>query len=210
MRAIQYIFCIVIVSVLLAGAVDAQSNNPGGGESNYDFSRFDNLPQFRSIPWGASKSYVLSNDDSQRIETGPDYLRLRDTLGELEVDVNYFFWRGHHIKGTYVTNQNLGEYSSYIERYNHLKSLLSQTYGMPKIDLMNWIDHSYKNQPNRWITAISRGHLEHFAFWEEEEIVISIKLGAVNQRPTIMIEYYIKNFDAEMDQTDDAEILRKL
>lgn len=211
MRAIQYIFSVVLVSVLLVSAVDAQSNNPNsGGETNYDFSRFDNLPTFRSIPWGASKEYVLRNDDSQRIETGADFLRLRDNLGDLSVDVTYFFWRGHHIKGTYVTHQNLGEYSSYIERYNHLKGLLAQTYGMPKIDLMNWIDHTHKNQPNRWITAISRGHLEHFAFWEEEEIVISIKFAAVNQRPSIMIEYYIKNFDAEMDQTDDAEILRKL
>ena len=209
MRAIKHVICFLIVIVFVTGAVDAQSNNPGG-QTNFDFSRFDNLPTFRSIPWGASKDYVLRNDDSQRIETGQDFLRLRNKLGDLEVDITYFFWRGHHIKGTYLTTQNLGEYSNYIERYNWLKSLLSQKYGSPKIDLMNWADHSFKNQPNRWLTAVSRGHLEHFAFWEEEDIVISIRLGAVNQRPSILVEYFIKNFDAEMDQTDDAEVLRKL
>lgn len=209
MRTLKHIFCILFVLVFVAGAVDAQSNNPGG-QANFDFSRFDNLPTFRSIPWGASKEYVLRNDNSQRIETGQDFLRLRNRLGDLEVDITYFFWRGHHIKGTYLTNENLGEYSTYFERYNWLKSLLAQKYGRPKIDLTNWADHTFKNQPHRWLTAISRGHLEHFAFWEEEDIVISIRFAAVNQRPSIMIEYFIKNFDAEVDQTDDAEVLRKL
>lgn len=179
-------------------------------EESYDFSQFEDLPPFRNIPWGASREYVLENDDSQRIETGENYLVLRNELGDLDMDITYYFWRDHFVKGVYVSNEELGSYESYIQNYRRLKDLLDQKYGEPLLDLRRWADHTYQNRSDRWLTALSNGHLEHFAFWEEEELIISIRLGSVDQRPTIELEYYIRDFEREMDQTDDSEILENL
>ena len=180
-------------------------------QEQYDFDQFNDLPPFRSIPWGESRQYVLENDDSQRVETGENYLVLRDELGNLSVDITYYFWRDHLVKGSYVSNRELGSYESYMDNYRRLKDLLYQKYGEPLLDLRRWADHTYQNRSERWLTALSNGHLEHFAFWEEGELIISIRLGAVDQRPTIELEYYIRDFESDMDSsTDDADILDDL
>ena len=209
MRApIQIIILLLLLLCSVPGA-HAQSNG-GGSDIGYNFEQLRGLPPFRDVPWGASKKQVLNKDKSERKETGKDYLVLANTLDGVDVDITYFFWRDHFIKGVYLTTENLGEYSGYYDKYERFKDLLSQKYGNPKIDLTNWVDVTYKNRPEKWLVAISRGHLEHFAIWEQEDIVISIKFSAVNDRPSVKIEYFIKNFDAEMDETDDFEVLKDL
>jgi hypothetical protein len=197
--------------VFAPGVLYAQSSPNGNGEVDYNFNQLSGVSPFRTIPWGASKEYVLKSDPSPRKETGKDYLVLKNTLADVQVDITYFFFKGHFIKGTYKTTENLGDYSSYMEKYERFKALLTEKYGGPKIDLVNWLDVSYKNRPDKWLTAISRGHLEHFAIWElENKITIMIKFSAVNEQPSIKIEYQIKNFDDRMDKIDDDEILKDL
>jgi hypothetical protein len=208
----RYLTVALIGAMLLVPAVlFGQSSPNGSGEVDYNFNQLSGVSPFRTIPWGASKEYVLKNDPSARKETGKDYLVLTSTLAEIQVDITYFFFKGHFIKGTYMTTENLGDYSTYMEKYQRFKALLTEKYGRPKIDLVNWVDVTFKNRPEKWLTAVSRGHLEHFAFWElENKIIISIKFSSVNEQPSLKIEYYIKNFDDRMDKIDDDEILKDL
>lgn len=208
---IFFIHVAIVASFLCTAEIGVAQSQPNGDQVDYNFDQLQGISPFRTIPWGASKEYVLKNDKSPRKETGKDYLVLKSTLADIKVDITYFFFKGHFIKGVYMANEDLGDYSTYMEKYERFKTLLSEKYGSPKIDLHNWVDVTYKDRPDRWLTAISRGHLEHFAFWElEDKIIISIKFGAVNEQPSIKIEYYIKNFDDRMDKIDDDEILQDL
>ncbi len=178
---------------------------------SYDFSKLRSSDNFRNTPWGATKLQVLQSDDSPRKEVGEDHLVLEGVLGGVNVDITYFFWRGHFIKGTYTTIDAFNDYAGYLEKYMFFKDLLIKKYGQPKIDInANWNDVTFKNKPDRWLSALSKGHVEHFAIWQKDNIVIQIKLGGVSGNPTIKMEYYIDNFDTEMQQVDDTDILRDL
>lgn len=202
---------ILLLFIFCLGGTSVYSQvEPNGKSIGYDFDKLRGMPPFRSIPWGASKEYVLQNDPNPRKETGKDYLVLKGQLDDIDVNITYFFWEGHFIKGVYLTTDILGEYSTYFETFTRFKDLLVQKYGKPIIDLTNWVDVSYKNRPDKWLLALSRGHLEHFAYWSQEQIVISIKLGAVDERPAIKIEYYIKNFDEKMNQSNNKDVLKDL
>lgn len=209
MRTISLSILIFLILSAIGSTGYAQVE-PNGKNVGYNFDQLRGMPPFRSIPWGASKEYVLKNDSSPRKETGKDYIVLKGQLDDVDVDITYFFWKGHFIKGVYLTTDILGEYSSYFEQFSRFKELLTKKYGKPIIDLTNWADVTYKNRPDKWLVALSRGHLEHFAYWSQEQIVISIKLSAVNERPAIKIEYYIKNFDEKMNQSNNKDVLEDL
>lgn len=177
----------------------------------YDFSKLKTSDKFRKIPWGASKEQVLKSDPSTRKETGEDYLVLTDELGDYSVDITYFFWRGYFIKGTYQTTDSFNDFAGYYEQYTMFKEGLTKKYGRPRIDIKgNWSDVTYKNRPDKWQIALANGHLEYFAIWQKDNIVISIKLGSIDNSPSVKLEYYIDNFDSEMQQVDDADILEDL
>lgn len=179
-------------------------------EVMYDFDRLRTSDNFRGIPWGSTKEQILAKDSSPRKETGDDYLVLSGQLSDINVDITYFFWRGHFIKGTYATLDAYNDFAGYLEKYDYIKRVLIKKYGQPKIDLRNWNDVTYKNKPERWLMALGKGHVKYFAIWQKDNIVISIELGAVSAKPGIKIEYYIDNFDTEMQQVDDTDILRDL
>lgn len=178
----------------------------------YDFDRLSASDTFRNIPWGASKQQILEKDISPRKEVGDDYLVLTGQLGkDINVDISYFFWRGHFIKGTYLTTDSYKDFSGYLEKYDYIRRNLVEKYGQPKIFLSNyWSDVTYKNRPDKWLLALSLGHVRYIAYWQKNNIVIGIELGSVNSTAAIKIEYFIDNFDSEMQQVDDSDILRDL
>lgn len=178
----------------------------------YDFDRLSSSDTFRNIPWGASKEQILEKDSSPRKETGDDYLILTGQLGkDINVDISFFFWRGHFIKGTYLTTDAYKDFAGYLEKYDYIRRNLVEKYGQPKIYLSNyWSDVTYKNRPDRWLQALSKGHVKYIAYWQKDNIVIGIELGSVNSTASIKIEYFIDNFDTEMQQVDDSDILRDL
>lgn len=209
----SFLLFLLVASLGIATPSIAQQNpnangSKGKGDISFNFSGLQGA--FRGIPWGATKEYVLKNDPFERKETGEDYLVLTGRLGDIKVDATYIFWRDHLIKGTYITSDNFGDFANHVERYRYLKDLLADKYGRPKLDLQNWINITYKSMPDRYLNAISEGHLKYMAFWQQDRIIISIEFAAIDKKPVIKIEYYIENFDAEMDQTDDTEVLRDL
>jgi len=203
---------LLIILVFTVGSViitQAQSNSASGNLS-YDFSKLNGLPTFRSIPWGSSKSDILSNETGERLRTGKQYLIVKDSLAGVEVEVKYFFWRGHFIKGVYETFQNLGEYSNYFDRYARIKEVLTEKYGTPILDITNWKNMRYKNNPGRWLVAVRQGDLEHVAYWKLNYIIISARFASFNGTPEIQVEYLIDNFHSDLVEIKNSEILEDL
>jgi hypothetical protein len=177
----------------------------------FDFSRYRGKTEFRNVPWGASKEDILRQDKQNRKETGVNHLILNQYFSsDVNFDIVYFFWRNNLIKGVYVSTNNIGEYSKYLEKYNYFKELLKSKHGKPYIDTANWHSMELRNEPNKWLLAVQRGQLEHFAIWEKDGIVVNIKFCQINGMPRIMMEYYIANIDSDIERTDDKEILKDL
>lgn len=225
------LFTLLITSVMMVDSVFAQRNSSNTtkkkppvttpqepqvskvvvkSDISYDFDRLRSSDTFRGIPWGASKQQILEVDNNERKENGDDYLVLSGQLSDINVDISFFFWRGHFIKGTYFTTDSWKDFAGYLEKYEYLKRVLIKKYGQPKIDLRNWTDVQFKNTPDRWLQALGKGHVEYFAIWQKDNVVIQIELGSKNANPGIKIEYYIDNFDTEMQQVDDTDILKDL
>jgi hypothetical protein len=179
-------------------------------QPTFDFSRYRGKTEFRNVPWGASKEDILRQDKSTRKATGADLLVVTTTLNDVNYEVRYFFWRNNLIKGVYLSMNNLGEYSKFLEKYNYFKGLLITKHGKPYIDTANWSSMELKREPNKWLLAVQRGQLEHFAIWERDGIVVQIKFSQIEGQPRILIEYYIANIDADIERTDDKEILKDL
>ena len=199
---------VIIISLsLVCWSVTQAQNSSSQGKIAYDFNKLDGLPTFRSIPWGSSKSYILSNEDGIRLRTGSQYLILKDSLAGTAVEVKYFFWKEHLIKGVYETFNNLGEYSSYFDRYDRIKDVLTEKYGEPLLDITNWKNMRYKNNPGRWIVAVRQGDLEHVAYWKLNYIIISARFASFNGTPKVQVEYLIDNFHSDLTKDENTEIL---
>ena len=198
-----------LMFVVAVGSVLGQKK-PNGHSTGYNFDDLSELAAFRQIPWGENKEFILANDPSPRKETGKDYLVLSGQLDDVNVDIIYFFWEGHFIKGTYVTTEVFADYPSIYEKYTKFKKLLSDKYGEAKIDIQNWNVVTYRDRRDRWLYALAKGHQEHLAFWQRERVIISIKLLSISERPSIKIEYYIEDIDRNIENKDDQDILRDL
>lgn len=232
MKLLSYIICGLLSLCIVSGTAFAQRRNSSKqpaaqpvvqtpeeappapaetvSEPSFDFSRFRGKTEFRNVPWGASKEDILRQDKATRKETGPNHLILNTFLSDVNLDITYFFWKNNLIKGVYITTTSLGEYSKYLEKYNYFKELLKQKQGKPYIDTANWHSMEFKNQPNKWLLAVQRGQLEHFAIWEKDGIVVTIKFCQIGGMPRIMMEYYISNIDSDIERTDDKEVLKDL
>lgn len=183
---------------------------PPSTEPTFDFSKYRGKTEFRNVPWGASKEDILRADPAERKETGVNHMTLTASLSDVDMDIVYFFWKNSLIKGVYYNNASLGEYSKFLEKYNYFKELMKNKHGKPYIDTSNWHNMEFKGQPNKWLLAVQRGHLEHFAIWEKDGIVVSIKFAQINGMPRILMEYFIANIDADIERTDDKAVLKDL
>ncbi len=107
---------------------------------------------------------------------------------------DYDFADGKLFGGGYVFIEEHTNKNDYISDYNNVKEILTREYGSPTIDSTEWRNDLYKNDPQYWGLAISKGHLIYLNTWETQTTEIVLILGGDNFKIKFVAGYTSNNF----------------
>jgi len=135
-----------------------------------------------SVQWGMSKEKVI------RIEGRPLHqensgelasVQYRRTIMDKICLVEYVFSQSQLIKVYVYLVEKYADKNRYISDYLKLKDFLTGKFGEPGADKVVWQDPSFKNNNDRWGTALSLGHLEFHSGWKfpETEFLMTLAGG---------------------------------
>jgi hypothetical protein len=91
-----------------------------------------------------------------------------------------------------------------VDLYNQLKNDLTQKYGAPAEDTINWKNESYKNSSESLGKRVSRGYVSFYATWVLDRTVIKLTCDR-NTRygswcANTRLNYYEKSFYESLNQ----------
>jgi len=148
---------------------------------------------FRNTHWGMTKDEV-TNIEGTTYVSQKDTLCYRGTVNNKECAILYTFYFGKLYLAGYLFFQTYNNPNDYIDDYNKLKGLLTQKYGNPIEEKVNWKNTRYKNDPEQYGKALIKGDLEFKNYWENERTEIMMKLYRNNKKKIkIIITYKSKN-----------------
>lgn len=121
-----------------------------------------------SVRWGMAKEKVIRTEGRplhQERSGGSDILRYKRDIMDKTCLVEYVFFENQLIKAYLYLVEKYADKNRYISDYVKLKDFLTGKFGAPGADRIVWQDPSYKNDTDRWGTALSLGHLEFHSGW---------------------------------------------
>ena len=166
--------------------------------------------KFRKIEWGASKNTVKSIEKSKLIFDEKDKLIYEDYVLTFETWIFYSFVNDKLVQGNYIFRNRHSNQTDFIADYKNTKEKLIKKYGQPSEDEFFWKDDLYKDSPNDWGIAVSKGDLFYYAIWELETTQIGISLSGDNYEVKHIIEYHSKKFKDIKESVRNKEDLEEI
>ncbi len=147
---------------------------------------------FRDTRWGMNKAQVV------RIEGSPDYLENSGGLDiiqypqkimNMDCMIGYVFAENKLAKAKYSFLANHKDSNQYILEFEKIRDILTQKYGKPEDEKTLWQNTVYQNDRSKWGLALSQGHLEMNAFWQDSETEIELRLYGEQSRVFLVVLY---------------------
>lgn len=145
--------------------------------------------QFRGVEWGASKGDVKEVEGSAPIFEEDLYIVYQDTIGGLKANVFYQFYNDKLASAAYIFTEQHSQDNGYISDFKMVDDLLTEKYGEPESEKVNWEDDLYRDDPSRYGFAVSIGHLSYFTTWIDGDVEISNMLAGDNYTVNHAISY---------------------
>ena len=152
---------------------------------------------FRKTKWGMSMQEVKNSEtvkpmDGEGWDT-ENVLAYKIRVLKKDVLLLYIFVENKLIRAKYMLMERHTNKNSFIQDYKDFKKVLTEKYGEPMKDDVLWLNDLYKDDYSDWGTAISLGHLTHYATWETAVTEITCFLYGENYEITCGVEYSTKN-----------------
>lgn len=146
---------------------------------------------FRGIEWGASKEAVIEKEGKPVQEQGGavEVLAYQDTLINLDWFAGFVFANNKLVRGAYLLNEKHSNNNLFIQDYEAVKKALTEKYGEPIADNKTFSDDLYRDDPERWGTAIAVGRLKMGATWQTGTEEIVLLLSGDNFEVKLAINY---------------------
>lgn len=151
---------------------------------------------FRNVRWGMTKSEVIAAETETKLTSSTsetDLLIGFVTVAGMDAVLYYEFGADGLLRQavysfrTEHTNDNL-----YIEDFNRLKGLLTSKYGAPAFDKPLWKNDFFKEHPDGWGLAVSRGDVTFGATWSTPTTEITLLLYGDNYKVSHNL-YYVSS-----------------
>jgi hypothetical protein len=110
-------------------------------------------------------------------------------IGGLQCDLVYIFATDRLVRAKYLLG---GEHASallFLRDFQTLKDLLAQKYGEPQDEGEVWNDDFYKNDPEQWGMAISKGDHSRYVTWKHQGTTTCLAIWGDNFKVMVAIEY---------------------
>ena len=148
---------------------------------------------FRNARWGMTKEAVTASEiKMDPVEISKNTIRYKTQILGKNVELIYLFSQNQLAKAAYKLDDNYLNSGHFLNTYRKLKAALTQKYGPPKEESMNWLNDTFRNVSQKKGLALSLGHTEYFANWETEISRIRIRMKEENYYVICIIEFWSK------------------
>lgn len=149
---------------------------------------------FRKTKWGTSIESVKQIENDKSVKELPEGLSYDARIANLDCIFFYKFINDKLYASAYAVVEEHSNKNDYISDYDKLRSYLTKKYDPPINEDIIWKNDLYKDDPQYWGLAISRGDLIYFSKWETTTTNIILFLSGDNHKIILMIEYLSKEF----------------
>ncbi|MBT6225513.1 MAG: hypothetical protein HOI47_02525 [Candidatus Scalindua sp.] len=170
----------------------------------------DSESDFRNVNWGMPKEEVKLIEKAKILQEDENMLIFEEELSGLNVYLQYVFVGRKLVRANYNINENHANSTAHIADYNKLKELLTKKYDTPLDDQIVWKDDQYRDRPQEWGMAISKGDLVLFSVWELWSTSITLYLTGDNYKTIHRIEYKSKKFGDLEDKENEIQAMDDL
>lgn len=148
---------------------------------------------FRNSKWGMTKEEVTASEIKlDPVEINKNTIRYKTQILGNNVELIYLFSQNKLAKTAYKLDDNYLNSGHFLNTYREFKTALTQKYGPPIKNSTTWLNNTFRNVSHKKGLALSLGHTEYFASWENAISRISIRLEAENYYVLCLIEYWSK------------------
>lgn len=186
------------------------------------FAMFVLLPSeaqaaFQRTQWGMSPQEVINaqkvpQNDRNLSNMGErrQLLAHSTTITGKDANVGYIFVDKQLVRVAVVFKQGFSGTNRNFDAFNETASKLRKIYGEPTDSPVLWSNTFLKEDPDRWETALSLGHVSMGNIWETEETEIMQFMGSENFEVQHVIEYSSKKLKHLEEAAIEAQDSRDL
>ena len=150
---------------------------------------------FRNSKWGMSKEEVTALEvKMDPVEVNKNTIKYKTQILGKNVELIYLFSQNKLAAAAYILEDNYLNSKHFLNTYRQFTSALTQKYGPPEEEKINWLNDRFRNENQKRGLALSLGHMEYFASWETASSIIRSSLKEKNHDVLCLIEYQGKGY----------------
>lgn len=131
------------------------------------------IDNFRGYSWGTSKTEIESSEIKDDMVENIDYsyidgntIVFTGSVAGYSAYVYYIFDESDKlVRGYYILQEKHTNKTDYYDDFCNLADLYAEKYGDPVVDIENWKDDLYKDDPSKWGLAIATGKVNFIKTW---------------------------------------------
>ena len=155
---------------------------------------------FRRVTWGMSRDQVKATEPTPPLVSDSEMIGYKTEVARKDAYCMYGFVDDKLAVGMYQFKDLHSNKNDYFEDFAQLKKMLTEKYGTPQVDEVEWKKKTYKDNPEHWGMAVGLGELKYRAKWETERTNILLLLYGNNFDVTLMARYDSKEFRPLFDE----------
>ena len=132
---------------------------------------------FRNVNWGMAKEQVKINEQSDLFSEKEDYLYYTVNLNNYFFLLEYLFQENKLIRSKYILLDTFVIKNKYIDILEEFKEEIINNYGNSFNEVMIWKNDFYKDQPDKYGTAVMLNYLSYYYKWNTDETLIWLLLN---------------------------------
>lgn len=148
--------------------------------------------KFDEMKWGLSKKQILEMEGKpahQQKSKGLDIMVYEQKVINLDCSIEYIFGSNKLSQTRFRFQNSHLDKNAYLQDYQTIKEALTQRFGRPLEESLNWLDSVYKDDFSAWGEAVSRGHLKLNSRWLTPQTEIIASLDGGNEDIALTVEY---------------------
>lgn len=147
----------------------------------------------RGLVWGVTSEDVEGfENDLERLGRHEDKIVYTTKDFDFPASVIYQFYKDQLTRADVEYEQIQTIPQEYLNDYMALQDKISEIYGEPVSDEVNWRSDMYKNDPERWGLAVMMGALRLQTMWSTPRSVITLDFRGKRMKQSMRVTYISK------------------
>lgn len=174
---------------IASGPVSATPRKPPVPKVSAASNVATNQFNFRKTRWGMTKAQVRAAEGQNPIHEGTDLLVYSGFVAGLSCEIIFIFALSFLVRAKYLITEQHSVPNTYLKDFSALQNALTEKYGQPESDKTYWGNDLFRDRPQDWGLAFSRGDCSTFVKWRDGKTSILLFLTGDNYEIELAIDY---------------------